>query len=99
MSREETGSENSLMTRQSGGLQLASLTSVWPSLTPTAKKVSAILILASHWTFKQVFLVIVRYQLDNTESGQADYTGLSFMELYRLCRFLIRMYYVHICET
>ena len=37
--REETGSENSLMTRQSGGLQLASLTSVWPSLTPNAKRV------------------------------------------------------------
>ena len=37
--REETGSENSLMTRQSGGLQLASLSSVWPSLTPNAKKV------------------------------------------------------------
>lgn len=69
--REETGSENSLMTRQSGGLQLASLTSVWPSLTPNAKR---------------VFLVIVRYQLDNTEPGLADYTGLSFMELYRLCR-------------
>ena len=27
------------MTRQSGGLQLASLTSVWPSLTPNAKRV------------------------------------------------------------
>ena len=32
-------------------------------------------------------MVIVRYQLDNTESGLGDYTGLSFMELYRLCRF------------
>ena len=32
--------------------------------------------------------MIVRYQLDNTESGLADYTGLSFMELYRLCRSL-----------
>ena len=35
--------------------------------------------------------MIVRYQLDNTESGQADYTGLSFMELYRLCRFSSHM--------
>jgi len=69
--REETGSENSLMTRQSGGLQLASLSSVWPSLTPNAKK---------------VFLVIVKYQMDNTDTGLADYSGLSFMELYRLCR-------------
>jgi len=69
--REETGSENSLMTRQSGGLQLASLSSVWPSLTPNAKK---------------VFLVIVKYQMDNTDAGLADYSGLSFMELYRLCR-------------
>ena len=43
-------------------------------------------------TVSQVFLVIVRYQLDNTEPGLADYTGLSFMELYRLCRFFIHMF-------
>ena len=43
-------------------------------------------------TVSQVFLVIVRYQLDNTEPGLADYTGLSFMELYRLCRFFSRMF-------
>ena len=35
------------MTRQSGGLQLASLTSVWPSLTPNAKRVIDLLIFAS----------------------------------------------------
>ena len=86
------------MTRQSGGLQLASLTSVWPSLTPNAKRVIALLILALKNivfvmnTVSQVFLVIVRYQLDNTEPGLADYTGLSFMELYRLCRFFSRMF-------
>lgn len=45
--REEISSTNSMMTRSSGGLQLASLSSVWPSLTPNAKK---------------VFLVIGRHQ-------------------------------------
>jgi origin recognition complex subunit 2 len=58
------------MTRQSGGLQLASLASVWASLTPNAKK---------------VFLTVVRFQLEHSEA--ADYAGISFMELYRLCRF------------
>merc|ERR1712226_891800 len=69
--REEAGGESNLMTRQTGGLMLASLASVWASLTPNAKK---------------VFLKIVSYQMENTESGAADYAGLSFMELYRLCR-------------
>ena len=35
----------------------------------------------------------MRYQLDNTESGLGDYTGLSFMELYRLCRFSTATYW------
>jgi len=69
--REETGGETNLMTRQTGGLQLASLASVWASLTPNAKK---------------VFLKIVHYQMENTETGTVDYPGLSFMELYRICR-------------
>ena len=94
--REETGSENSLMTRQSGGLQLASLTSVWPSLTPNAKRVTLLFFLSfditCHGHIQQVFMVIVKYQLENTESGLADYTGLSFMELYRLCRFFCHLY-------
>ena len=33
-----------------------------------------------------MFLTIVLYQMENMESSVQDYAGISFMELYRLCR-------------
>jgi len=69
---EESGGNNSLMVKQSGALALASLASVWASLTPNAKK---------------IYTLIIRYQMDNNETDTLEgYSGFSFMELYRMCR-------------
>lgn len=69
---EETGGGHSLMVKQSGALALSSLSSVWASLTPNAKK---------------IYTIIIRYQMENMEAETTDgYSGFSFMELYRMCR-------------
>ncbi|CAH1773104.1 unnamed protein product, partial [Owenia fusiformis] len=66
---EETSYENSLLVQQSGVLALSSLTHVMRSLTPNAKG---------------IFLLLVRYQLDNKDNPQ--YSGMSFQDLYQKCR-------------
>jgi len=69
---EETAGSRSLMVRQSGALALSSLSSVWASLTPNAKK---------------IYTIILKYQIENMDSDSTDgYLGFSLMELYRLCR-------------
>eukprot|EP00090_Calanus_glacialis_P006380 TRINITY_DN14975_c0_g1_i1.p1 TRINITY_DN14975_c0_g1~~TRINITY_DN14975_c0_g1_i1.p1 ORF type:complete len:586 (-),score=222.95 TRINITY_DN14975_c0_g1_i1:96-1853(-) len=67
---EEAGGADSLMVRKTGQLALASLGSVWASLTPNAKK---------------IYIIIIKYQIENMEESD-NYHGFSFMELYRLCR-------------
>jgi len=67
---EEAGGADSLMVRRTGQLALASLGSVWASLTPNAKK---------------IYIIIIKYQIDNMEESDS-YPGFSFMELYRMCR-------------
>jgi len=67
---EEAGGADSLMVRKTGQLALASLGSVWASLTPNAKK---------------IYIIIIKYQIENIEESD-NYPGFSFMELYRLCR-------------
>jgi len=67
---EEAGGADSLMVRKTGQLALASLGSVWASLTPNAKK---------------IYIIIIKYQIENMEESD-NYPGFSFMELYRLCR-------------
>ncbi len=63
---EETLNETSLMVKQSGSLALNSLTHVFVSLTPNAKK---------------IYIIIIRFQMQNMDD--ANYPGISFMELYR----------------
>jgi len=67
---EEAGGSDSLMVRQTGQLALASLGSVWASLTPNAKK---------------IYIIIIKYQIENIDESD-HYPGFSFMELYRKCR-------------
>jgi len=67
---EEAGGADSLMVRKTGQLALASLGSVWASLTPNAKK---------------IYIIIINYQIENMEESD-NYPGFSFMELYRMCR-------------
>jgi len=70
--REETLNESSLMVKNSGALALNSLTHVFASLTPNAKK---------------IYIIIIKFQMENLDSeGDGNYQGLSFMELYRKCR-------------
>jgi len=66
---EETLNETSLMVKQSGSLALNSLTHVFVSLTPNAKK---------------IYIIIIKFQMQNMDD--ANYPGISFMELYRKCR-------------
>jgi len=65
---EEAAGGESVMVRASGGLQLASILHVLGALTPNAKS---------------IFLVLAKYQIENTE---AHYPGIAFMELYSMCR-------------
>jgi len=67
---EEAGGADSLMVKKTGQLALASLGSVWASLTPNAKK---------------IYIIIINYQIENMEDVE-NYQGFSFMELYRMCR-------------
>jgi len=67
---EEAGGADSLMVKKTGQLALASLASVWASLTPNAKK---------------IYTILLRYQLDHGAEVD-NYAGLAFMELYRQCR-------------
>jgi len=67
---EEAGGADSLMVRKTGQLALASLGSVWASLTPNAKK---------------IYIVIIKYQIENIDESD-HYPGFSLMELYRVCR-------------
>jgi len=67
---EEAGGADTLMVKKTGQLALASLGSVWASLTPTAKK---------------IFIIILKYQIENADDSE-NYAGFSFMELYRMCR-------------
>jgi len=67
---EEAGGADNLMVRKTGQLALASLSSVWASLTPNAKK---------------IYIIIIKYQIENMEEVDS-YPGFSFMELYRMCR-------------
>jgi len=67
---EESGGADSLMVKKTGQLALASLGSVWASLTPNAKK---------------IYTIIINYQIENMEEVE-NYQGFSFMELYRMCR-------------
>ena len=66
---QETSYENSLLVRQSGVLALSSMTHVMRSLTPNARA---------------IFLLVVRYQLDNGK--QQTYQGLALSRLrHRTC--------------
>jgi len=67
---EEAGGADSLMVKKTGQLALASLGSVWASLTPNAKK---------------IYTIIINYQIENMDEVE-NYPGFSFMELYRMCR-------------
>jgi len=66
----EAGDANTLMVRKTGQSALASLSSVWASLTPNAKK---------------IYVIIIKHQLESAEE-EDNYQGLAFMELYRKCR-------------
>jgi len=66
----EAGDASTLMVRKTGQSALSSLSSVWASLTPNAKK---------------IYVIIIKYQLETADEAD-NYQGLAFMELYRKCR-------------
>ena len=67
---EEAGGVDNLMVKKTEEVALASLGSVWASLTPNAKK---------------IYTIIIRYQIENMD-GVEKYPGIYLMELYRICR-------------